>query len=69
LLTQIGLGELIAATPDEYVRVAVALAGDRPRRAAYRAELRARLEASPLFNARRQAKAIEAAATDLLASL
>jgi len=69
LLTQIGLGELIAPTPDDYVRIAVGLAGDRPRRAAYRAKLRARLQASPLFDARRQAKAIEAAATDLLASL
>ncbi|MEX0808677.1 MAG: tetratricopeptide repeat protein [Dongiaceae bacterium] len=69
LLTQIGHRDLIATTPDEYVRIAIALAGDRPRRAACRAGLRARLEASPLFDERRLARAIEAAATDLLASL
>jgi predicted O-linked N-acetylglucosamine transferase (SPINDLY family) len=47
-LHAMGLPELIADSGDEYVRLAVELAGDRRRVAAYRAALRGRMLASPL---------------------
>jgi len=47
-LSTIGLSELIADSPERYVGLAVELAGDRPRLAALRAELRVRMTASPL---------------------
>ena len=49
-LSNVGLTELIAADLDDYVAKAVALAEDRPRLAALRAALRARMAASPLCN-------------------
>ncbi len=48
LLTRVDLTELIAGSPDEYVRIAKALAADRGRLAALRSELRERLAQSPL---------------------
>ncbi len=53
LLRNAGLTELIARTPDEYVRAAVDLAADRARLAGLRAGLRDRLRASPLLDAGR----------------
>lgn len=50
LLSAAGLPELIASDEGEYVRIAADLAADRPRLAALRAGLRARLAASPLCN-------------------
>lgn len=50
LLTNIQLPELAAKTPEEYVRVAVALARDRQRLAELRATLRDRLTRSPVMN-------------------
>ncbi len=47
-LTTIGLTELIAATPEDYVRIASSLAADTTRLAELRAGLRARIDASPL---------------------
>ena len=61
LLRNADLTELVARTPDEYVRAAVALASDRPRLAALRACLRGRLRASPLLDADGFARAVEAA--------
>jgi predicted O-linked N-acetylglucosamine transferase (SPINDLY family)/glycosyltransferase involved in cell wall biosynthesis len=61
LLENLGLRELIAGTEDEYVALATALARDLPRLAALRAGLRARLEASPMMDAPRFARGIEAA--------
>ncbi len=48
LLTNAGLGEWIARTPEEYVEVAARLAGDAARLAALRGELRGRLLGSVL---------------------
>jgi len=50
LLTNVGLTELIAQTPDEYVDIAVKLASDLPRLAAMRAGLRDRMLRSPLMD-------------------
>jgi len=61
LLRNAGLTDLIAHTPDQYVRAAVALASDRSRLAALRAGLRERLRGSPLLDARGFAREVEAA--------
>ena len=45
-LNNLGLTELIARTPEEYVRIASELAGDLPRLAELRRTLRPRMEAS-----------------------
>ncbi len=60
-LTNIGLPELIAADKDEYVEVAVALASDLPRLAQLRSELRQRMHISPLMDAPRFTRNLEAA--------
>ena len=54
------LPELIAGSPDEYVLVASELARDRERLSLLRAQLRARLEGSPLGDAPRFARQLEA---------
>ena len=61
LLTTVGLPELVAASPDEYVKIAAALAADVPRLAALRTSLRARMAASPLLDATRFARHVEVA--------
>ncbi len=61
LLVNLGLPELVAKTQQEFVSIAVALAGDLPRLGALRATLRDRLQASPLMNAPRFAQMVEAA--------
>jgi protein O-GlcNAc transferase len=48
ILTNAGLGDLCARTPNEFVEIALRLAGDADRRAALRTDLRAMLKASPL---------------------
>src|SRR5215471_5256031 len=55
----LGLPELIAATADDYVRIAAELARDRPRLAALRAGLRERMERSPLMDGPRFARNME----------
>jgi predicted O-linked N-acetylglucosamine transferase (SPINDLY family) len=55
------LPELITTTPDEFVARAIALAGDLPGLAEMRSGLRARMEKSPLMDAPRFARGIEAA--------
>ena len=60
-LRQVGLDELIAATPDDYVRIASALALDPARRASLRASLRGRVLASRLCDPVRYARSVEAA--------
>ncbi len=52
-LSSAGLTETIAGTLEEYVELAVALAGDLPRLASLRAGLRARMAASPLCDGER----------------
>jgi predicted O-linked N-acetylglucosamine transferase (SPINDLY family) len=55
----LGLPELVAATPEEYVRIAVQLATDLPRLEALRAGLRERMAASPLMDGARFARNLE----------
>jgi len=47
----LGLPELVASTPDQFVDIATALAGDLPKLSALRQALRARLVGSPLMDA------------------
>jgi predicted O-linked N-acetylglucosamine transferase (SPINDLY family) len=60
-LVNLGLDDLIARSPQEYVAIATGLARDLPRLAALRHDLRVRLLASPLTDAPRFARAVEAA--------
>jgi protein O-GlcNAc transferase len=60
-LTNLGLTELIARTPEQYVRLAAELAGDSPRLAELRRTLRARMRESPLMDGTRFARNMEAA--------
>jgi predicted O-linked N-acetylglucosamine transferase (SPINDLY family) len=59
ILTAVGLPELIAQTPDDYVAVAASLAADRPRLAVLRAGLRDRLAGSPICHGRQRTRQIE----------
>jgi predicted O-linked N-acetylglucosamine transferase (SPINDLY family) len=61
LLSNAGLPELAAHSEDEYVKLAIDLAHDRPRLAALRATLRSRMQASPLLDPVRFARHLEAA--------
>jgi len=61
LLSTVGLGELAASSEEDYVRIAVELTGNLPRLADLRTTLRPRMEASPLMNAPRFARNVEAA--------
>jgi predicted O-linked N-acetylglucosamine transferase (SPINDLY family) len=61
LLSNIGLPDLVAHTKGEYVQLATALANDLPRLLHLRSTLRERMAASPLMNAPRFARDIEAA--------
>jgi len=63
LLSNVGLDELVAQRPDDYVSRAVMLARDRARLAALRQSLRERMRGSPLTDAARFARAVEAAYT------
>jgi predicted O-linked N-acetylglucosamine transferase (SPINDLY family) len=60
-LINLGLPELIAGTPADFVRIAVELAGHLRRLGELRATLRARMEASPLMDSEHFARGIEAA--------
>jgi len=61
LAMNLGLPELVANSESEFVAKAIALAGDLPRLAQLRADLRPRLAASPLADAPRFARNLEAA--------
>jgi predicted O-linked N-acetylglucosamine transferase (SPINDLY family) len=60
ILTNIGLPEFIAHSVEEYVSIAVSAARDLPRLAELRCTLRSRMRASPLMDAPRFARAMEA---------
>ena len=60
-LMNLGLPELIATSPEQYVHVVAELAQDLSRLSQLRATLRARMQASPLMDAPRFARNIEAA--------
>jgi len=61
LLSCVGLGELAASSEEDFVRIAVELAGNLPRLADMRVTLRSRMVASPLMDAPRFARNVEAA--------
>lgn len=58
-LSNLGLPELVAHSPEAYVARVVELAGDLPRLAELRRTLRGRLEASPLMDGARFARNME----------
>ncbi len=60
-LMNLNLPDFIARTPDQYVQIAASLANDLPRLTRLRATLRPRMEHSPLMDAPRFARNIEAA--------
>jgi len=60
ILSNVGVPELIAQTPQQYAQIATNLAGDLPRLAELRRTLRARMKASPLMDAPRFARNVEA---------
>lgn len=59
ILSNVGLPELAAHSPEDYLRIASELASDLPRLAALRTGMRDRLLASPLTNGPRFAKNLE----------
>jgi len=61
ILSNVALPELVAKTPEEYVQIAVNLANDLPRLQQLRSTLRQRMKQSPLMDAPRFARNIEAA--------
>jgi len=61
LLHTVGLPEWVAWSEEEYIRIAAAWASDLPRLAELRATLRPRVQASPLMDAPRFARNMEAA--------
>jgi predicted O-linked N-acetylglucosamine transferase (SPINDLY family) len=61
ILSNVGLPELLARSDDEYVRIATELANDLPRLSHLRSTLQQRMQQSPLMDAPRFARNIEAA--------
>jgi predicted O-linked N-acetylglucosamine transferase (SPINDLY family) len=61
ILSNVGLTEMIARDPEEYVEIAVSLARDLGRLAELRAALRERIRASPLMNIEQFAADVESA--------
>jgi len=58
-LCNLGLPELAAQTPEEYIKIAISLAGDLPRLSELRSTLRQRMESSPLMDAKQFTRNIE----------
>ncbi|MGD0389409.1 MAG: tetratricopeptide repeat protein [Tepidisphaeraceae bacterium] len=61
ILANVGVPELIAPAPEQYVQIATELAKDLPRLAELRRTLRGRMLASPLMDGPRFARNVEAA--------
>ncbi|MGC3991953.1 MAG: hypothetical protein QM796_20135 [Chthoniobacteraceae bacterium] len=61
ILNCVGLGELVAKTPEEYIQIAVKLAHDPERLTALRVGMRDRLRASPLLDEETYTRNLEAA--------
>jgi len=59
ILENVGLHELVAASADDYVNIAVALANDHERLKRLRSSLRERMLASPLLDGQRMARGLE----------
>ncbi len=60
-LTNLGLPDLIARTPEQYISIAASLATDLPRLSTLRRTLRPRMQQSPLMNATKFAASVESA--------
>lgn len=60
ILDNVGLSELVVDSEDAYFDLAVALANDRERLKRLRTDLRQRMQASPLMDAPRMARSLEA---------
>ena len=58
-LSNLGLPECVAQSEEDYVKIAVELAADRPRLRELRSTLRARMESSILMDAPRFARQVE----------
>jgi len=65
ILSNIGLAELVAQDVEQYVRIAVECARDLPRLSYLRETLRPRMQQSPLMDAPRFARHVEAAYRDM----
>jgi predicted O-linked N-acetylglucosamine transferase (SPINDLY family) len=61
ILSNVGLGDLVARSPQQYIGIASTLASDVPRLSELRTALRQRMQSSPLMNARQFTKDVEAA--------
>ncbi len=61
LMTSLGLGELVADSPEAYEAIALALSADPARLGAIRARLAGALRSAPLFDSARFARDLEAA--------
>jgi len=61
ILSNAGLPELIARTPEQYIQIAIDLANDLPHLAQLRSGLRQQIERSPLMDVPKFARNIEAA--------
>jgi len=61
LLSNLCLPEMVAATPEQYMQIAVDLANDLPRLQQLRSSLRQRMQVSPLMDAPRFARNFESA--------
>jgi protein O-GlcNAc transferase len=64
-LTNLGLTELIASNPDDYIKLAAALASDIDRLKSLRSSLRPKMMQSPLMDGPRFARNVEAAYRDM----
>jgi predicted O-linked N-acetylglucosamine transferase (SPINDLY family) len=60
-LRSLDLDDLLADSPEDYIRIGVDLATDLPRLAGYRAGLRERMVCSPLMNSEKLTRGLEAA--------
>ena len=68
ILTNVGLGELATDSLDEYVKLAVALAGDRELLTILRTNLRGMMKRSPLMDSAGYIRDVEAAFIKILSS-
>jgi predicted O-linked N-acetylglucosamine transferase (SPINDLY family) len=68
-LSNAGLGDLCARTPEQYVEIAAKLAADRPRRAALRQGMRAQIRSHPLGQPQRWVRHFEEAAVSAVAAV
>jgi|CXWL01.1.fsa_nt_gi predicted O-linked N-acetylglucosamine transferase (SPINDLY family) len=67
ILERVGLADLVAHAPEQYLDIAQRLAADVERRRALRAGMRARMQSSPLLDAAGFARDLESAFREMLA--